>query len=146
MKEIEWTPARIQETGQDAPSWQARLNAQAFCRLERDAALTADAHGCITDYSLAAAHLLGRGTENLAGQALTQVIAQLPFGADTPGYNLAYTVFHGADGRWQRHTTLTPDGRVIPVDVALASVMMNGNRAIKLTLKAADSGQQAHCH
>lgn len=146
MNEIDWAPVRAHDTGPDTHSWQALLKAQEFCRLERDAALTADAHGYITDYSLAAAHLLGRSAENLTGKPLWQLIHQLPFGQNTPGYNLAYAVFHGADGRWQRHTTIAPDGQVTSIDVAMASVMMNGSRAIKLTLKAAELGQQAHCH
>lgn len=146
MTEIEWAPTRTQDTGHDANGWQALLKAQEFCRLERDAALTADAQGVITDYSLAAAHLLGRSAESLTGKPLNQLIHQLPFGPNTPGYNLAYAIFHGVDSRWQRHTSVAPDGRVIAVDVALASVMMNGKRAIKLTLKAPDSGQQTHCH
>lgn len=146
MNDIDWAPARVQDAGQDAHSWQALLKAQEFCRLEREASLTADAYGHVTEYSPAAARLLGRSAENLVGKPLCQLIHQLPFSNNTPGYNLAYAVFHGTDGRWQRHMTIVPTGRMIPLDVALASVMRNGRRAIKLTLKAADSGQQAHCH
>jgi len=145
MNTIDGADARLPEANQDAHSWQALLQAQEFCRLERDATVTIDAHGCITDCSMAGAHLLG-SAENLMGKPLSKFLDHLPFGHNTPGYNLAYAVFHGADGRWQRHTTAARNGQVIGVDVALSSVMMNGNRAIKLTLKAADSGEQAHCH
>lgn len=146
MKTIDDAPARLPDTNQDAHSWQALLRAQEYCRLERNATVTVDAYGRITDYSLAGAQLLGCPVENLMGKPLSQFLEQLPFGQNTPGYNLAYAVFHGAGGRWQRHTAATPDGQVVGVDVALSSVMMDGNRAIKLTLKAANSGEQAHCH
>lgn len=147
MNDRQWAPAASQQTVDDTQCWQALAQAHDFCRQARDAALTVDAHGRITTYSPAAAALLGRGAEDLSGDDLSLWIKQLPFRPDTPGYNLAYAVFHGARGLWHRYTVVSPGGQSIPLDVALSSVMMNGVRSIQLTLKAAAaSGQQAHCH
>jgi len=146
MSDIDRAAGHLQDTDQDAHSWQALRRAQEFCRRERDATVTVDIHGRITDHSMAGAQLLGCQVENLMGKPLSQFLDQLPFGDNTPGYNLAYAVFHGAGGRWQRHSVAKPGGLVSGVDVALSSVMLNGSRAIQLTLKASDSGQQAHCH
>ncbi len=103
------------------------------------AALIIDAAGCITDCSPAAKELLGRQSESLSGRAVAALIPGLPFAIDTPGYNIAYAVFHAADRQRMRHMALLADGRRLPIDVALGSLTMNGHLCIALTLKPSTS-------
>lgn len=150
MNPISEAPARLQDhphnPHRDPHHWQALLETPDLSALACNASVTVDAHARITGASPAGAQLLGRQVESLLGQPLSKLIDHLPFGDNTPGYNLAYAVYHGVGGAWQRHTTATPNGQVVGLDVALSSVMMNGSRAIQLTIKAADSGQPIHCH
>lgn len=99
------------------------------------AALTLDAHGRITHSNPAASALLGRTTEELTGQAVATVIQGLPFVAATPGYNMAYAVFHAADGAWAQRTALSADGRQLPVETAVAFGTLDGERRITLRLR-----------
>lgn len=101
----------------------------------RDAALIIDTHGRIADASTGAVTLLGRRLDALIGQAITSVMPRLPFAADTPGYNMAYAIFHGADPVWQPHPAVTTDGQLVPVEATLASALVNGARFITLCLR-----------
>jgi len=101
----------------------------------RDAALIIDTHGRIADASTGAVTLLGRRLDALIGQAITSVMPRLPLAAETPGYNMAYAIFHGADRVWQPHPAVTTDGRLVPVEATLASALVNGARCITLFLR-----------
>ena len=107
---------------------------------DHDAALIIDSHGRIADASMGAAALLGRRLDALLGHAITSVMPRLPLAADTPGYNMAYAIFQGANPGWQAHAALTADGRQVPVEAALASALVNGARFITLCLRPG-SGQ-----
>ena len=146
MNDTNGVPTHLKATDHDTNNWQALLKVHEFFSAEREATVTVDAHGRIAHCSAAGAELLGSQVESLIGQPLSQFFDQLPFDPNTPGYNLAYAVFHSAEGRWQRHRVATPDGLRVGVDMAMSSVRMKGRRAIQITLKATDSGQQAHCH
>ena len=100
-----------------------------------DAALIIDTHGRIADASTGAADLLGRRLDALLGHAITSVMPHLPFAADTPGYNMAYAIFHGADRVWQTHPVVSTDGQLVPVEATLASALVNGARFITLCLR-----------
>jgi hypothetical protein len=100
-----------------------------------DAALIIDTHGRIADASVGATALLGRRLDALLGHAITSVMPQLPFAADTPGYNMAYAIFQGGHPDWQPHPAVTADGRLVRVEAALASALVNGARFITLCLR-----------
>ena len=108
-----------------------------------DAALIIDTHGRIADASMGAAALLGRRLDALLGHAITSVMPRLPFAADTPGYNMAYAIFQGANPGWQPHPALTADGRQVPVEASLASALVNGARFITLCLRPGSRQLQA---
>ncbi|MBT9505095.1 PAS domain-containing protein [Rhodoferax sp.] len=100
------------------------------------AALKLDAHGRITEANPAASELLGCACGELAGQAVSAVIAGLPLSPTTPGYNMAYAVFHAADGAWVRRTARLPDGQRIPIETAFSVREVEGQRPITLSLRA----------
>lgn len=100
------------------------------------AALRLDAHGRITHASPAASELLGSTSDELTGQVASAVIPGLPLSPTTPGYNMAYAVFHAADGAWVRRTALSMDGRRIPVETAFFVDEAPGQRPISLSLRA----------
>ncbi len=101
----------------------------------QETALIMDITGRITACGSAVVALLCQRPERLFGQAITKIIPQLPFGTDTPYYNFAYAVFHGANGNLMQRTAFASDGREIPVDVQLSGTVMNGRRLIKLDLQ-----------
>ena len=98
----------------------------ALSQAEFEADLTLDLEGRITDCTPAAARLLACNADSLTGQAIKTVIAQLPLAPDTPGYNLAYAVFHGRDGGWVRRVARLQNGQKIAVEVALGSTYWQG--------------------
>jgi hypothetical protein len=102
----------------------------------QETALIVDITGRITACGSAVITLLCQRPERLFGQAITKIIPKLPFGSNTPYYNFAYAVFHGANGALMQRTAFAPDGRAIPVDVQLSGTVMNGRRLIKLDLQA----------
>jgi PAS domain-containing protein len=99
--------------------------------------LTIDAGGRIVACSPQAAALLEQQPSILPGHSVRELIPELPFAPNTPGYNLAYAVFHAMDPIWIRRTALGAGGRTIPVDTALSSMLINGKRHITLGLRPA---------
>lgn len=112
-----------------------RTNFEAKSSQAFHAALMLDAHGRITQSNQAANTLLGRTPEELTGQTVATVIKGLPFAATTPGYNMAYAVFHAADGTWARRTAVSTDGIHIPIETAVSFGALDGERRIKLRLR-----------
>ena len=108
-----------------------------------DAALIIDTHGRIAEASTGAAALLGRRLDALLGHAITSVMPHLPLAADTPGYNMAYAIFQGANPGWHPHAALTADGHQVPVEASLASTLINGARFITLCLRPGPRPLQA---
>lgn len=106
-------------------------------RIAGDAGLTLDVNGCITNCTPAAARLLGCDADSLAGQAIKTLIAKLPLASNTPGYNLAYAVFHSRDSGWMHCTVQSHNGQKIPVEVALGSTHLRRQRLITLNLRLA---------
>lgn len=100
-----------------------------------DAVLTIDAEGRITACTLEARELLRWESESPEGCAATAVIPALPFSAKTPGYNLAYAVFHSANGIWTRKVALLADGGKTLVDIKMSSVVVKFKRYITLNLR-----------
>ncbi len=99
------------------------------------ASLVIDGAGRILRCSPWVTAALGWPPGALAGLPVSAVIADLPFAAGTPGYNLAYAVFHGAEGAWSRRTALTAQGMKVPVDIALAKVSVDGKPCIAFSLR-----------
>ena len=103
--------------------------------MAHNAVLTIDAEGRITDCNPEAKELLGWQSETLEGHAVTEVVPELPFSKNTPGYNLAFAVFHAANGVWMRRMARLADGRELFVDMALSSMLVNFKRHITLSLR-----------
>lgn len=99
------------------------------------AALKLDPTGRVTHVNPAASELLGCISDELAGQGVAAVIPGLPLSPTTPGYNMAYAVFHAADDVWIRRTALSLDGRQIPVETAFCLDEVGGQRPITLSLR-----------
>ena len=104
---------------------------------EGDAVLTVDKQGRIANCNQVAKTLLGWEGAVLEGHPVTDVIPELPFSPNTPGYNLAFAIFHAGNGAWMRRIALMVDGKRIAVDTALSSVKIGYKRQIKLCLRLA---------
>ncbi|MES2946949.1 MAG: hypothetical protein V4858_00245 [Pseudomonadota bacterium] len=97
--------------------------------------LILDAEGRITSGDEQMVDLLGVQMDALAGQSVTTWIPDLPFSAKTPGYNLAYAVFHGAGGTKVRRTARCAAGHGVSVDTVLSSHKVGGRRCIALDFR-----------
>lgn len=117
MRNIEWA------TSTDRPP------------MARNAVLTIDTEGRITNCNPEARELLGWQSESLEGRPVTEVVPELPFSPKTPGYNLAFAVFQAANGVWVRQRARLADGRELAVDMALSSMLVNFKRHITLSLR-----------
>lgn len=136
MRNTEWASPTVQPPQVRTPSLMDRLvDLSPHQPPERDAVLTIDAEGRITACTLEAKELLGWESECPEGCAVTTVIPELPFSAKTPGYNLAYAVFHSANGMCKRRVALLADGRKALVDIAMSSVVVELKRYITLSLR-----------
>lgn len=113
--------------------------------LAHNAVLTIDAQGRITDCNSDAKELLGWRSEALEGHPVTEVIPELPFSPSTPGYNLAFAVFHAANGVWMRRMARLADGRELSVDMALSSMLVNFKRHITLSLRPSPMAHIERC-
>jgi PAS domain S-box-containing protein len=100
----------------------------------QNAELIIDISNRITGCSPAASRLLGQSSERLSGQPINSLIAELPFSSDTPYYNLAYAVFHAANGTSLKRKAINADGAEIAVDITFSSTVMKGRRLIQLNL------------
>jgi PAS domain S-box-containing protein len=111
-----------------------------FCHWHpQNAELVIDISNRITGCSPAASRLLGQSSERLSGQPIDSLIAELPFSSDTPYYNLAYAVFHAANGTSLKRKAINADGTEIAVVITFASTVMKGRRLIRLNLAPAQS-------
>lgn len=136
MRNTEWASPTVQPTQVRIPQIIERfLDRQAHEPSQQDAVLTIDAEGRISACTLEAKALLGWESECPEGCAATTVIPELPFSAKTPGYNLAYAVFHSVNGMWMRRVALLADGRKTLVDIEMSSVVVEFKRCITLTLR-----------
>lgn len=105
------------------------------------AVLTIDAEGRITDCNPEANELLGWRSETLEGHPITEVVPELPFSPNTPGYNLAFAVFHAANDVWMQRMARLADGRELFIDMALSSMLVNFKRHITLSLRLSPIAQ-----
>jgi hypothetical protein len=100
-----------------------------------DEFLVVDGVGRIERCSPSVTALLGWPAGALVGLSVSAIFPELPFAANTPGYNLAYAVFHATEGRWTRRTALSAQGLKVPVDIALSKVTVAGRPCIALRLR-----------
>jgi PAS domain S-box-containing protein len=100
-----------------------------------NAIITIDTEGRITECNHEAEELLGWDADDQRGRAATSVIPTLPFSPKTPGYNLAYAIFHAANGIWMPRVAIAQDGRSVCVDTALSSAVVDSVRHITLSLR-----------
>jgi hypothetical protein len=100
-----------------------------------DASMVVDAAGRIVRCSPCVTASLGWPAGALVGLPLASIIADLPISVNTPGYNLAYTVFHATEGAWIRRDAQAAQGQKLPVDIALSKVNVDGKPCIQLSLR-----------
>lgn len=100
-----------------------------------ESSLVVDGGGRIEACSAHLAASLGWPAETLVGLPVSTVIEKLPFAVNTPGYNLAYAVFHSTGRVWIRSIALSAQGLKIPVDIALSKVVVKGKCCIGLRLR-----------
>jgi hypothetical protein len=105
------------------------------CSVERDASVIFDIFSRILCCSPAAAKLFGRQQNILVGIAVSELFPSLPLTPHTPGHNIAYTVFHGADNQWLRHMAVLSNGYKVPIDIKFVNIIDNRNSLIVLTMK-----------
>jgi hypothetical protein len=114
------------------PAWRC---AQVTAFSAHDASLVVDATGRIVRCSPCVTASLGWPAGALVGLPLSSVIADLPISVSTPGYNLAYTVFHATEGAWIRRDAQAAQGLKLPVDIAMSQVVVDGKPCIQLRLR-----------
>jgi len=117
--------------------WETQVSTPSDSRADDWHTLTLDVGGHITSCDQGMVHLLGSEADALAGKAVTAVIPELPFSAQTPGYNLAYAIFHGANGERVRRTARSGNGNSLAVETVLSSRNVNGCRSISLDFRSA---------
>jgi hypothetical protein len=101
---------------------------------DSEAVLMVDSTGRIASCSQDAKDLLGGDEAPLEGRLITELIPELPFTPNTPGYNLAFSIFSEAKGGWTRRIALLANGQKMAIDTALSSVKIRYRRHIKLRL------------
>ena len=106
------------------------------------ASLVIDAAGRVVTCTPRAARLLRCAGASLAGRAIREVFPELPFSANTLGYNLAYAVFQAAGKRWVRRVALLEDGRKIHFETTLSSVAGESGRQIVMGLRPVQLGRR----
>lgn len=119
--------------------WAAAPKSLSWGWKESSAALTVTPAGQIGDCNPAAAKLLGWRAEHLPGCPVAALIERLPLGRHTPGYNVAYALFqHGA---WHAYIANSAEGLPVAVEVAMHVLQRRSGTVIRLSLRAAVSGQ-----
>jgi hypothetical protein len=122
MCNVEWDPQAVTPPDSHAGGWHT---------------LTLGPEGDITSCDRGIEYLLGSQADVLAGKAITEVMPELPFSAQTPGYNLAYAIFHGANGAKVRRTARSGNGNCLAVETVLSSRNVDGRRSITLNFRSA---------
>ena len=136
MRHTEWAMPTTQSTRAFANTLNTvKADAMSAKPMPRNAVLTIDPEGRITECNPEAKTLLGWETDGPWGRCATAVIPTLPFSPNTPGYNLAYAIFHAANGIWMPRMAYASDGRALSVDTALSSKVVNSVRHIVLSLR-----------
>lgn len=108
----------------------------------REAALILDTQSRVVHCSPAATALIGLHADAMANQPVKTVFPMLPLSPNTPGYNLAYAVIHGAQGHWMLQSAKTAAGAPIGLQVLLTRMKVNGALFIALHLRADQSHLQ----
>lgn len=117
--------------------WEHRLQIPVDSGKNHWHTLTLDVEGHIQSSDRTAMHVLGPQTDALTGNAIKSVVPDLPFSESTPGYNMAYAVFHGAKGAKVRRTVLATNGQRIPVETILSYRNHEGDRSITFRFRPA---------
>jgi hypothetical protein len=128
-------PMEIQDMVQIQSARSTESNARGLPCLTHDESLVVDGVGRIERCSPNVTALLGWPAGALVGLSVSAIFPELPFAANTPGYNLAYAVFHATEGRWTRRTAVSAQGLKVPVDIALSRATVAGKPCIALRLR-----------
>lgn len=78
-----------------------------------------DQDGCIRACGQHIAALAGVTGQSLSGQPIKSLLPALPFRSDTPGYNIAFAVFHAGSGRCTPCKLKNEVGLPVMVDVSV---------------------------
>jgi hypothetical protein len=135
FSEAHFLPAEIQEMIHIQATKSTKSDAPRLPCSAHDESLVVDGVGRIERCSPSVTALLGWPAGALVGLPVSAIFPELPFAVNTPGYNLAYAVFHASEGRWTRRTALSAQGLKVPVDVALSKVTVEGRPGIALRLR-----------
>lgn len=109
---------------------------------KREADLILDTQGRVVCCSPAATALLGQPANVMANHPVKAVFPGLPIAANTPGYNVAYAVIHGAQGQWTPHQAQTSGGNPVVLEILLTCMKMNKELFIALNLRKKPSPLQ----
>lgn len=99
-----------------------------------DATLVVDATGSVVECNQRALMLFGKTAEQLLDTPLAELIPTLPLSADTPGYNLAYGVFHASGHQWLHHVALAANGQCKPIHIHINQLVREGRHLLVLNL------------
>ena len=107
-----------------------------------NASMSIDVSGLVVNCTPSAGRMLQGAGTGLAGRAIRDVFPELPFSANTPGYNLAYAIFHAAGKHWVRRVALLKDGRSVSIETRLSTVVGEGGREISMSLRPVLAGRR----
>ena len=99
------------------------------------ATMLLDLEGTIVFCDEAGARLFRGRVADLIGRPIASLIADLPFGASTPGYNLAYVGLWFSNVLWQRHRGLNLEARAFPLELSLSALELGERHAFLLHLR-----------
>lgn len=85
----------------------------------------------------AAGRLFRRRADGMIGHPVAALLPDLPLRDNTPGYNLAYVVFHFPSAGWQRLRGSDAAGSHLALDVSIGTMMFEGRRGLVMTLRRA---------
>jgi PAS domain-containing protein len=133
MMSVEYLPPSGRQVGQRfvEPLRERRLSPWQ----QPDANLAIDNSGHIVECNQPALAMFGLNHGSLLGHAVTEVIPTLPLSPQTPGYNLAYGIFHSAATHAAQHLARTAQQTTLPVHVTFARLLRHGQHILVLSLK-----------
>lgn len=106
------------------------------------ASLVLDELGTVCFCSNATARLFGAGAHPLIGRPVRELIPDLPFSAETPGYNVAYATFWAGETSGYEFQGLDSRRRPFRVVVSFEKLVLEGRHQIVVNLRHA-GGERA---
>lgn len=126
----------------DAPRHLALRPARAKADLppmDEPAVAILDQKGVVCFCDPAVGRLLRRDSQELVGREASRIFPELPLKSETPGYNLAFAAFWGNAASWLEIEGLSSDGCIVPLEVSLRKLLLDGCPFILLSLRPPDA-------